>query len=452
MHHNKISRGFWIQKEQNMIDTIRVIAITEESESKTHLHNSFRDQFSQYTHTETLVSGLAAFKDNEFDMVLLSYDVEDFYSVNDVIKILLESDFIRKIVVVSETVVPSIESTDDRLQPLLMESPEKTMADILEIAEILQSSLEREGLLERGTAAIGKDGIGALLFDTIPIGLFRIDPEGNFVDCNHTLVTIFKAPNREVILGDSLFALFSDSEEIDNWLDIIHKDSRIRGLVFEAEQYDGQKIWLRNNTKSIHDAEGKVIYYDGTLEDVTFQKKLEDRLSFLATHDILTGLPNRNFFQLQSKLTLSQARYSGDMVAFLLLDIDHFAAINNHGSRVGDQVLQLTAERAKVLLRKSDLIARLGGDKFIVLLPSIKSRQDILAVAKKMSSMYKDPVVIDDITLKISISMGISIFPNHGETENALIHRAEIATLAVKERERGGYLIYSDSIKTRAGA
>ncbi len=86
----------------------------------------------------------------------------------------------------------------------------------------------------------------------------------------------------------------------------------------------------------------------GSAEDISAQKRLEDKLAFLATQDILTGLPNRNFFHDQAKLTVSQARYSDDLVAFLVIDIDHFTTINeNHGFKMGDKVLQIVASRVK---------------------------------------------------------------------------------------------------------
>jgi diguanylate cyclase (GGDEF)-like protein/PAS domain S-box-containing protein len=435
-----------------MIDTVRVMCIAESSPGKKRLFDRLSGAVQLLHQAQTLVEGLAAFKENEYDLVLLSYDVEDFYSVNDVVKILLESDTIEKLVLFSEVALPDLAETDARIRLMHIKDDEAAAAEILELTEGIREEV-RKRKQENGEDSTGPlPRSGSSLFDTIPIGLFRIDPEGSFIDCNSTLVSMFKAPNKEVVLDDSLFALFTDQDEITNWLDIIRKDSRIRGLVLEAEQYNGQKIWLRNSTKTIYNESGAVAYYDGTLEDITFQKKLEDKLSFLSTHDILTGLPNRNFFQLQAKLTLSQARYSGDIVAFLILDIDNFSAVNELGSRIGDQVLQQTAERAKALLRKSDLIARLGGDAFIVLLPNLKSRKDILAVAKKLSTMYIDPVVIDERPLNISISMGVSIFPNHGETESALIHRAQIAVRTVKERERGGYMIYSEAINTDPAA
>lgn len=155
----------------------------------------------------------------------------------------------------------------------------------------------------------------------------------------------------------------------------------------------------------------------------------------------------RNFFHAQAKLTFSQARYSGDVVAFLILDIDSFAGITaKYGSKAGDEILQISAERMKELMRKSDLIARLDNDKFIVLLNSIRNRRDILAVAKKVSQMFAEAVIVNDVHIPVTGSIGVAIFPEHSGDINTLIKYAEIAALTVKERKKGGYMIYSESI------
>ncbi|WP_320129920.1 GGDEF domain-containing protein [uncultured Sphaerochaeta sp.] len=140
-----------------------------------------------------------------------------------------------------------------------------------------------------------------------------------------------------------------------------------------------------------------------SVEDITFQKKLDDKLSFLATQDILTGLPNRNFFQDQAKLTISQARYNEDIVAFLVMDLDHFSAINEtYGYKTGDRILQIVANRTKIQLRKSDLVCRLGSDKFIALLNGIRNRRDVLAIAKKLNQVFSTPFTVFEKDITVS--------------------------------------------------
>ena len=105
----------------------------------------------------------------------------------------------------------------------------------------------------------------------------------------------------------------------------------------------------------------------------------------------------------------------------------------------------MMAGRVKAQLRKSDLVSRLGSDKFIVLLNGIRTRRDSLAVAKKINTAFSTPFELsEELSIDVSASLGISLYPEHGDDINTLIKRAEIATYAVKDRERGGYMIYSD--------
>jgi len=287
------------------------------------------------------------------------------------------------------------------------------------------------------------------LFDSVPSGLYRIDAKGNFLDINQTMVSLLRAPNMAVLRSENYFSLFKDPDAQTNWEEIINRDESIHGLIFEIERYDGQTIWVRDIARSIFDANRQLLYRDGSIEDITYQKKLEDKLSFLATQDILTGLPNRNFFHDQAKLTISQARYTDDIGAILIINIDRFTDINEtYTHKIGDRLLQLIAGRVKSQVRKSDLVARLGGDKFIVLLNGLRNRRDVLAVAKKISLVFVEPFEIQDNIIHATASTGISLYPEHGDEVNTLIRRAEIATFAVKERERGGYLIYSNIINT----
>lgn len=435
-----------------MIDIARVGIIAEESLFVKELYNVLSLEISDIFLAGTVADALMETKNSNFDIMAISYDINDYYSINELITILLELVSIKKIIVFSEKTPQQIElenrhdSDDGRIEIVFGVDVNDLTKTILNVKNTILFKRDAEEQKAKSMMK-NEDSANIPLIDSIPIGLYRIDPTGTFLDCNQTLITLLEAPHRDVLLEENYFSLFSDEDETANWLEIIRRNGIIRGLVFEMEQYNGNSIWVRDNAKSVLDSNGNILYYDGTLEDVTFQKKLEDKLSFLATHDILTGLPNRNFFHAQSKLTLSQARYSGDIVSFLILDIDSFTEITaKYGSKAGDGVLQISAERMKELMRKSDLIARLDGDKFIVLLHSIRNRRDILAVAKKVSQVFSEAVIVDDVTIPVTGSIGLSIFPEHSEDINTLIKYAEIAALTVKEREKGGYMIYSESI------
>ncbi|MFW5484688.1 MAG: diguanylate cyclase domain-containing protein [Spirochaetaceae bacterium JB067] len=433
-----------------MIDSIHTIFITEVTPLKSELEQLLKENISNLSCVNSMVEGLSATKNKRYDAAILSNDMEDFYTVSKMIRILLEVGSFRYILVISENESPVIENTRMQIHGLHVTDAQNALNSILrELNDIKVSEDTAEITSHHLEQIISPSSEDSSLFDSVPSGLYRIDTEGNFIDINKTMVNILRAPNLEVLRRENYFSLFKDPDQHSTWKEIIDRDRFIHGLIFEIEPYDGETIWVRDNARAVFNENKEVIYYDGAIENITYQKKLEDKLSFLATQDILTGVPNRNFFHDQAKMTISQARYTEDIVAFLSINVDRFTDINERYShKVGDRLLQLIAGRIKEQVRKSDLVARLGGDKFIVLLNGLRNRRDVLAVAKKISNVFSEPFEVNEQFIKATVSTGISLYPEHSDEVNTLIRLAEIATFAVKERERGGYMIYSNIIST----
>ncbi len=427
--------------DQDMNETVSIGAFVERTELKDRLISRLSEQFPDITRIDIMTEGLHADRHQSFDILLISSDIIQEATIRELVTLLQESSQRKRICIISEKQLPDIGIDTPILSLFHLDQSGASSDSILEAVRGNADRIREE----RGTAPPGDEGIS--LFDNVPIGLFRIDRDGNFLDCNATTAALLKAPHREVVLEECFLELFSNREEQRNWIEIITKDSGLAGVIIEIDTYEGDSIWVRTNAAAVPTPDGAVRWYDCTMEDVTLQKKLEDKLSFLATHDMLTGLPNRNFFQAQAALTFSQARYNGDLVAILNMNIDDFSGFNaRFGREKGDKLLLFIADKTKELMRKSDLIARIGGDTFVMLLQSIHTRRDIMAVASKVSKVFRKPLVIGDTELPFSCSMGIAIFPEHGEDANILIQHAEVAALTVKNREPGGFMIYSETI------
>lgn len=342
----------------------------------------------------------------------------------------------------------------------------KVIAKVLEekaeqdSAELEQAKREKQNTADTGVGSGGKsekpvsneqlsekqDNLHDF-FDDVPVGLYRIDGDGNFIDFNRTFLEMTGAPSRDTLLMDNLFYLFAHQGDKQNWFEIMRRDEQIRGLEIEIERYDGELIWGRDNAKPVYDEKGLIKYIDGSLENVTMRKETEKKLTFLATHDMLTGLPNRNFFNDQAALSLSQARYNGDILSVMLFDVDHFNAINaNHGYPAGDDLLKQISKRVNEVLRKSDLLSRMSGDEFLLLISGVRGRRDIFSVAQKIISAFEKPFSIAGNEVSITVSIGISFYPDHGEDVGILIKHAEIAMYSVKNTKRGGYQIFSEDL------
>ena len=387
--------------------------------------------------------GLSLINAKSFDCLLISQDLPEPYTAFDIVKIVGDEHQAPNIYLLTED---KIKQKTKGNPPVLYITAEDTAWYERIVSDLQISALAKK---QNTDILIEDDNFVYSLFDSVPVGLYRISPSGDFLDVNRTFLLIFDAPTRESLLVDNYFYLFRHTEDKENWLDIMNRDGMVRGLVTEFERYDGQNIWIRDNARPVYDENHNLLYFDGAVENVTLQKQHEEKLTFLATHDILTGLPNRNFFNDQASLTMSQARYNGDFLAFMIFDLDYFKRINEtFGTKVGDKLLQEVAQRVRTQLRKSDLVSRLGGDKFMILISSIRGRRDALSVAEKISGAFKEPYVVGDIEIPITASIGISFYPEHGEDISTLIKKAEIAVYSVKNTERGGYQIYSESLQT----
>ncbi|MDF0731594.1 diguanylate cyclase [Pseudomonas entomophila] len=164
-----------------------------------------------------------------------------------------------------------------------------------------------------------------------------------------------------------------------------------------------------------------------------------ETLAHQASHDSLTGLPNRAFFEGRLNRSLRNAARQQDHLALLFLDSDHFKQINdNLGHAVGDEVLISVASRVRAQLREHDLVARLGGDEFAVLLTPLHSREDAQRIAEKIVASMKLPVTLDDgNSISTSLSVGIAYYPDDGQDSATLLNAADAAMYQAKRKRRG---------------
>jgi len=184
--------------------------------------------------------------------------------------------------------------------------------------------------------------------------------------------------------------------------------------------------------------------YEAAQQELDQRKRAEETIKHLAYHDDLTGLPNRTLFNDRLGVALARARRHQQKLTVMLLDLDHFKAVNDRlGHTVGDQLLQAVGERLASLLRESDTVCRLGGDEFLLLLSDMAAVQDADKVAKRILQAIRKPFVLDDHELCITTSLGIAIYPGDGVDADTLIKNADIAMYRAKEVGRDNYQQYT---------
>lgn len=215
-------------------------------------------------------------------------------------------------------------------------------------------------------------------------------------------------------------------------------------LELEHRCKDGSTRWMEVKTSLLFDATGKPIGYMGLSRDISERRQARQILEYMATHDELTGLPNRYLFNDRLKHALKRAARERHALAVFLLDLDHFKELNDtYGHLKGDQILQEVARRLLSTLRQSDTVARMGGDEFCVILENITQPEDAANVAQKLLEVLAQPYTVDEgITWTLSASIGISLYPRDGDDVESLLICADIAMYRAKKK-RNRYRFYS---------
>jgi diguanylate cyclase (GGDEF)-like protein/PAS domain S-box-containing protein len=290
---------------------------------------------------------------------------------------------------------------------------------------------------------------------------FALEGSGDGVwDWNFKNNEVFYSRRLKELLGFDETELKNDFNEV---MDRIHpKDvNRVKGNIekhlrgetryytadYRIMKRDGSYMWAEDRGKVIRwDKEGKPLRMIGTFTDITVRKELEEEIKRLAYRDPLTNLPNRLLFNDRVELTIASSRRYSKRFALMIIDVDKFKKINDtYGHDVGDKLILHIGAKIQEVLRKSDTIARFGGDEFLLLLPDIRGRQDVEKIAKKIFDLFQKKMIIDGKKLSSTLSMGISIFPDDGEDSSTLLKNADTALYEVKDSGRNNYKFYQNS-------
>ncbi|MCU7839596.1 MAG: EAL domain-containing protein [Candidatus Thiodiazotropha sp. (ex Troendleina suluensis)] len=203
---------------------------------------------------------------------------------------------------------------------------------------------------------------------------------------------------------------------------------------------------------SVHGDQGDLRFYIGVLSDISQLKQTEAKLEYLAHHDPLTHLANRRLLMSQLEYGLKAAGRNHEMMALLVLDLDRFKDINDsYGHLIGDQLLKLVAQRLSKRLRDSDLVTRLGGDEFAILMQGLVNPGDAAILASEIIQSLNDPWRLPEgLELQVGTSIGISLYPDHGDSAETLLQHADTALYKAKNEGRGRFCYFSEELTLAA--
>jgi len=288
----------------------------------------------------------------------------------------------------------------------------------------------------------------ARIFETTLEGIIVTDPEGIIQSVNpaFTRITGFSAKEAQ---GENTRILKSDRHNESFYKEMW--DSLIETGIWEGEIWNRRKSgetypeWLSIN--AIYDDLRQVQNYVAVFTDITEIKTKEEKIRYQAFHDPLTGLPNRNLLNDRLEVAIHRSSRSGKGLALAFIDLDRFKIINDSlGHIVGDFLLVEVGKRLETCIRDDDTIARIGGDEFVLLLSEIEDFNEISTVISRVTESFIDSIKIDGHELFVTPSIGISLYPQDGETAIEIFKNADIAMYETKKRGGNSYHFYAEEM------
>jgi diguanylate cyclase (GGDEF)-like protein/PAS domain S-box-containing protein len=285
-------------------------------------------------------------------------------------------------------------------------------------------------------------------------GMLLIDPEGTIVDSNPAGHELF-GYDREELEGRSVAGFVHPDDRPPTeaaYLRMIARGEDSVRLEYRLVRRDGEVRSVEVGVSLVRDAAGTQTFSIAMIQDVTKRKEVEAALvaqselnQYQALHDALTGLANRSLFRDRIDQALRRARRSSGGLAVLVIDLDRFKEINDSlGHAAGDALLVELSRRLEAVLRESDTVARLGGDEFGLLLPDPNVPDDVLTATERVRRAIEGSVVVEGLPLSIEVSIGIALYPEHGEDVDTLLQCADFAMYKAKE-EHTAFTFYDDA-------
>ncbi|PLX68084.1 MAG: hypothetical protein C0603_08200 [Denitrovibrio sp.] len=291
--------------------------------------------------------------------------------------------------------------------------------------------------------------LASKVFENTLDGMLIIDAKGNIISSNsaYSSITGFK---EDEVKGKNVMSLRTYKHDhifYKNVWKSLYRYGRWSGEAWQIKK-DGPPFPSILTISCIRDSKGKITNYITVIHDITERKSYEDHIRHQATHDLLTGLPNRLHFNnvLDKAIQEDDKSYK---IAVLFLDLDRFKNLNDTlGHTTGDRVLEIIAERIKNKTKDSTTVARFGGDEFSILFTDLKNREEAVLRAQNIINKVSEPITIQGYELFIQLSAGLSFYPENGDSTSELIKNSEIAMYQAKQKGRNNLQHFTGGLDT----
>jgi diguanylate cyclase (GGDEF)-like protein/PAS domain S-box-containing protein len=283
------------------------------------------------------------------------------------------------------------------------------------------------------------------ILENVSAYIYMKDMQSRYLFANRLLRERFDAPMEEIAGYDDTKFFDADTAAnmrkddlrvLQNGETLQTEETNLNILTGVSDVFLSVKLPLRRE-------DGSIYALCGISTDITERKDVEEHMSHMAQYDVLTHLPNRALFDDRLHQAIAAAQRHKEHLALMFLDLDKFKPVNDtYGHGVGDLLLKEAAQRIQDCLRESDTAARIGGDEFVILLPTIETERDAKKVGEKILHALNQPFELAGHSLQISSSIGVAVYPKHGRDEKLLVKSADIAMYHAKKNGRNNVKIY----------
>jgi diguanylate cyclase (GGDEF)-like protein/PAS domain S-box-containing protein len=297
--------------------------------------------------------------------------------------------------------------------------------------------------------------LSATVFSHAREGIMITDANSSIVDVNNTYSEI-TGYSREELIGQTLNMFKSDKQSpefFEKMWHTVNTKGYWKGEIWNQRK-NGEVFAELKTISAVHDHHGVTTHYVALGNDITLIKKHQQQLEHIAHYDLLTNLPNRTLLADRLSQAMLQCGRKMQSLAVVFLDLDHFKEINDtHGHDVGDELLIGISQRMKRVLREGDTLARFGGDEFVAVLVGLSKVEECELVLERFLLAASEPIIIGDDTLKISASIGVTLYPQDNADADQLVRHADQAMYVAKESGKNRYHLFDtahdNAVKTQ---
>ena len=288
------------------------------------------------------------------------------------------------------------------------------------------------------------------IFENAIEGIYQTSPDGHYLNFNPALAQIYGYDSADDLaqgISDIQKQLYVDPDKRGEFVTLMRTHGQVKNFEAQVRRKNGEVIWISENAREVRDEQGILMFYEGTVEDITERKNYEQQIEYQATHDALTGLPNRTLLADRLQQYIGIADRYDNKVAVAFIDLDQFKIINDSmGHHAGDELLKIMSGRLLGCVRESDTVVRLGGDEFVLLLTGLNKIEDISESMQRVMRAVANPCHIEERDFIISCSIGISIYPDDGRDTATLLKFADSAMYKSKQSGRNTFQFYTQEL------